>query len=180
MKKLSKLLSLPLALSLLVPGCVSASSDGQDEMEKTSETLPVVKFYYEEFYLLNYTGEFFDTTYKSLYKEAMEELENKNTGALISYAKIMRTAYEEASSHKDRENQIWYKDKINVICQELESIHFKYVIDFLVAFAFNPRYSTPITKNEKNHFQVCFKSSCGELMIEFSSFDNFYEVEFKS
>ncbi len=177
MKKLSKLLSLSLSLGLLVPRCVSASSDSQDEMEKTSEALPVVKFYYEEFYLLNYTGEFFETTYKSLYKEAM----NGNKDALVSYAKIMRTAYEEASCHKDQENQIWYKDKINLICSLLnEKFGLNFVIDFLVAFAFNPRYSTPITRDEKNHYQVCFKSPRGELKIEFSSSDKFYEVTFKS
>lgn len=193
MKKLTKLLSLSLALNFLVPTYAFASSNGQDEMEKHIKPPPTARSFAEGTCLLsrtdncfdsgscslNYTSEFFDFTYKPLYKNAIKEIRKGNTDVLVIYAKIMRTAYEEALHHGDQKNQIWYKDKINAVCQELEIISFDFVRVFLTAFAHDLRYQVPITKDEKNHYQVYFGSPSECLVIEFSSEDKFYKVEFK-
>lgn len=193
MKKSTKLLSLSLALNFLVPTYAFASSNGQDEMEKHIKPPPTVRSFAEGTCLLsrtdncfdsvscplNYTSEFFDFTYKPLYKNAIKEIRKGNTDVLVIYAKIMRTAYEEALYYGDQENQIWFKDEINAFCQELEIINFKFVIVFLTAFAHDLRYQVPITKDEKNHYQVYFGSPSECLVIEFSSEDKFYKVELK-
>ena len=137
MKKLSKLLALSLALNFLVPAYVSASSEGQDEMKKISEVSK------EGLYPLSYTPEFFDPYNKALCTEAL----NGNDEALIKYAQTMRTGYEMVSNHEDKENQIWYVNKISSVCQKLnKKFGFNRVMDFLYEFSFNPRYSNPITK----------------------------------
>ena len=174
MKKLSKLLALSLALNFLVPTYASASSEGQDEMKKISER---PELYQKESYPLNYTAEFFESTYSSLYSDALDG----NEDSIIEYAQTMRTGYEMVSNHKDKENQIWYVNKISAVCQTLsEKLGFKYVMYFLHEFALNPRYSNPITSDENNHYQIFFVSSCGKLTIEFSDSKDFYKVEFES
>ncbi len=171
MKKLSKLLALSLALNFLVPAYASASSEGQDEMKKTSEVSK------EGLYPLSYTPEFFDPYNKALCTEAL----NGNDEALIKYAQTMRTGYEMVSNHEDKENQIWYVNKISSVCQKLnKKFGFNRVMDFLYEFSFNPRYSNPITKDEKNRYQVCFESPCGKLTIGFSASYEFYEIKFEN
>ena len=174
MKKLSKLLALSLALNFLVPAYVSASSEGQDEMKKTSER---PELYQKESYPLNYTAEFFESTYSSLYSDALDG----NEDSIIEYAQTMRTGYEMVSNHEDKENQIWYVNKISAVCQTLnEKLGFKYVMYFLHEFALNPRYSNSTTSDEKNRYQVCFESPCGKLTIGFSASYEFYEIKFEN
>lgn len=172
MKKLSKLLSLFLALNFFVPAYASASSEGQDEMKKIGEK---PELYYKDLYPLTCTDEFFEPTNSSLCSEAIDG----NEEAIIRYAQIMRIGYETASYHKDQKSQTWYVKKIRAICQVFEKKYcLNHALKFLYAFSFNPIYSNPITC-ERGYYKLCLESSGRNLIIELSFKDGLYKIEFE-